>query len=170
MHPYFLWTPHQARHYKTLQQLYKTKKPNKAAVTQLMDLEFRSRRLFIDSDAVKEQDRPTKILEAYPCFRELDHVSYCFPCLNNPHILAVPFFIFRFPFCILMYFSGFGWIAENYSTIQFPIHLWDEGKMGKLLLKGAVLWCDEKSHEASKDIGWRYGHRTLISFGFEVAY
>uniref|UniRef100_A0A3P8RS45 Si:ch211-208g1.1 n=1 Tax=Amphiprion percula TaxID=161767 RepID=A0A3P8RS45_AMPPE len=64
----------QARHYKTLQQLYKTKKPNKAAVTQLMDLEFQSRRLFIDSDAVKEQDRPTKILEAYPCFREVDHV------------------------------------------------------------------------------------------------
>ncbi|XP_035805246.2 uncharacterized protein LOC118470462 [Amphiprion ocellaris] len=39
-----------------------------------MDLEFQSRRLFIDSDAVKEQDRPTKILEAYPCFREVDHV------------------------------------------------------------------------------------------------
>uniref|UniRef100_A0A3B5A8Q3 Si:ch211-208g1.1 n=1 Tax=Stegastes partitus TaxID=144197 RepID=A0A3B5A8Q3_9TELE len=64
----------QARHYKTLQETYKTKKPNKATVTQVLDLEFQSRRLFIDSDAVKEQERPTKILEAYPCFREVDHV------------------------------------------------------------------------------------------------
>lgn len=65
----------QARHYKTLQEIYKAKKPNKAAVTQLLNLEFESRRRFINSDATKEQDRPTKILEAYPCFREVDHVS-----------------------------------------------------------------------------------------------
>uniref|UniRef100_A0A3Q2VNT0 Si:ch211-208g1.1 n=1 Tax=Haplochromis burtoni TaxID=8153 RepID=A0A3Q2VNT0_HAPBU len=64
----------QARHYKTLQEIYKTKKPNKAAVTQLLNLEFESRRQFINSDAIKEQDRAVKILEAYPCFRELDHV------------------------------------------------------------------------------------------------
>ncbi|CAI5677934.1 unnamed protein product [Oreochromis niloticus] len=64
----------QARHYKTLQEMYKTKKPNKAAVTQLLNLEFESRRQFINSDAIKEQDRAVKILEAYPCFRELDHV------------------------------------------------------------------------------------------------
>ncbi|KAG9334817.1 hypothetical protein JZ751_006447, partial [Albula glossodonta] len=63
----------QARHYRTLQEMYKTKKPNKAAVTHLLDLEFESRRHFIASDAVKEQDRPTKILEAYPCFKEVDH-------------------------------------------------------------------------------------------------
>uniref|UniRef100_A0A3Q1HE25 Si:ch211-208g1.1 n=1 Tax=Acanthochromis polyacanthus TaxID=80966 RepID=A0A3Q1HE25_9TELE len=47
----------QARHDKTIQQLFKTKKPNKAAVTQLMDLEFQSRRLFIDSDAVLDELR-----------------------------------------------------------------------------------------------------------------
>ncbi|KAL3993488.1 KRAB domain-containing zinc finger protein [Sarotherodon galilaeus] len=47
----------QARHYKTLQEIYKTKKPNKAAVTQLLNLEFESRRQFINSDAIKEQDR-----------------------------------------------------------------------------------------------------------------
>eukprot|EP00063_Salmo_salar_P030875 XP_014005710.1 PREDICTED: uncharacterized protein LOC106574380 isoform X2 [Salmo salar] len=41
---------------------------------QLQDLEFQARRAFIDSDTTKEQDRPTKILQAYPCFRELDHV------------------------------------------------------------------------------------------------
>ncbi|KAI1897023.1 hypothetical protein AGOR_G00100930 [Albula goreensis] len=63
----------QARHYRTLQDMYKTKKPNKAAVAHLLDLEFESRRHFIASDAVKEQDRPTKILEAYPCFKEVDH-------------------------------------------------------------------------------------------------
>nr|XP_040046992.1 uncharacterized protein LOC120827894 isoform X1 [Gasterosteus aculeatus aculeatus] len=65
----------QARHYKTLQEIYKAKKPNKAAVTHLLNMEFESRRCFITSDVLKEQDRATKILEAYPCFRELDHVS-----------------------------------------------------------------------------------------------
>ncbi|XP_034417544.1 uncharacterized protein LOC117750430 isoform X2 [Cyclopterus lumpus] len=64
----------QARHYKTLQEMYKSKKPNKAAVTHLLNMEFESRRHFITSDVLKEQDRATKILEAYPCFRELDHV------------------------------------------------------------------------------------------------
>nr|XP_020454804.1 uncharacterized protein LOC109959631 [Monopterus albus]XP_020454805.1 uncharacterized protein LOC109959631 [Monopterus albus]XP_020454806.1 uncharacterized protein LOC109959631 [Monopterus albus] len=68
----------QARHYKTLQEMYKTKaRPNKKDVSQLMDLEFQARRAFIDSDAIKEQDRPSKILQAYPCFRELDHVRKC---------------------------------------------------------------------------------------------
>ncbi|KAI3374113.1 hypothetical protein L3Q82_005929 [Scortum barcoo] len=66
----------QARHYKTLQEMYKSKKPNKAAVTHLLNLEFESRRRFITSDVLKEQDRATKILEAYPCFRELDHFIY----------------------------------------------------------------------------------------------
>ncbi|XP_023854444.1 uncharacterized protein [Salvelinus sp. IW2-2015] len=65
----------QTRHYKTLQEMYKTKaRPNQKDVSQLLDLEFQARRAFIDSDATKEQDRPTKILQAYPCFRELDHV------------------------------------------------------------------------------------------------
>uniref|UniRef100_A0A3B3R2E9 Si:ch211-208g1.1 n=1 Tax=Paramormyrops kingsleyae TaxID=1676925 RepID=A0A3B3R2E9_9TELE len=53
--------------------MYKAKKPNKAAVAHLLDLEFQSRRNFIDSNALKEQDKPTKILQAYPCFKELDH-------------------------------------------------------------------------------------------------
>ncbi|XP_063751442.1 uncharacterized protein LOC134872193 [Eleginops maclovinus] len=63
----------QARHYKTLQELYRSKKPNKASVIHLLNLEFESRRRFI-ADALREQDRPMKILEAYPCFREVDHV------------------------------------------------------------------------------------------------
>lgn len=65
----------QARHYKTLQELYKKPKPNRDAVCQILDLEFQSRRAFIDSDVLKEEDRPTKILEAYPCFKELHNVS-----------------------------------------------------------------------------------------------
>ncbi|KAL1252310.1 hypothetical protein QQF64_020106 [Cirrhinus molitorella] len=65
----------QARHYRTLQEMYKAKKPNKAAVTHLLDLEFQSRRNFIDSNALKEQDKPTQILQAYPCFKELNHVG-----------------------------------------------------------------------------------------------
>ncbi|KAG1928039.1 hypothetical protein F2P79_023822 [Pimephales promelas] len=63
----------QARHYRTLREMYKSKKPNKAAVTHLLDLEFQFRRNFIDSNTLKEQDRPTQILQAYPCFKELDH-------------------------------------------------------------------------------------------------
>lgn len=65
----------QARHYRTLQEMYKTKKPNKSAVVQLLDLEFQSRRAFINSDAMKEPDKATKIIAAYPCFKEIDHVS-----------------------------------------------------------------------------------------------
>lgn len=65
----------QARHYHTLQEIYKRPKPNKEAVAQLLDLEFDARRAFINSDCFKEQDRPSKILQAYPCFRELHHVS-----------------------------------------------------------------------------------------------
>ncbi|CAL8258606.1 unnamed protein product [Arctogadus glacialis] len=65
----------QARHYKSLQEMYKTKaRPNKKDVSQLLNLEFQARRAFINSDVSKEQDRPTKILQAYPCFRELDHL------------------------------------------------------------------------------------------------
>lgn len=68
----------QARHYYTLQEIYKRPKPNKEAVAQLLDLEFDSQRAFINSDTLKDQDRPSKILQAYPCFRELDHVSNIF--------------------------------------------------------------------------------------------
>ncbi|KAI4788699.1 hypothetical protein KUCAC02_035694, partial [Chaenocephalus aceratus] len=65
----------QARHYKTLQAMYKTKaRPNKMDVAQLLDLEIQVRRAFVDSDVTKEQDRPSNILKAYPCFGELDHL------------------------------------------------------------------------------------------------
>ncbi|XP_055359366.1 uncharacterized protein LOC129603207 isoform X2 [Betta splendens] len=74
----------QARHYRTLQEMYKSKKPNKAAVTHLLNLEFESRRRFIVSDVLKEHDRPTKVLEAYPCFRELDHGSSLDRCDMSP--------------------------------------------------------------------------------------
>ncbi|KAF1384392.1 hypothetical protein PFLUV_G00119660 [Perca fluviatilis] len=65
----------QARHYTTLQEMFKKTKPNKDAVSQILDLEFEARRAFIDSDAMKEEDRPTKILNAYPCFKDLHHIS-----------------------------------------------------------------------------------------------
>lgn len=66
----------QARHYKTLQELWKRPKPNQKDVSQLLELEFDARRAFIDSeDTLSEEDRPAKILEAYPCFKELKHVS-----------------------------------------------------------------------------------------------
>ncbi|CAG6016233.1 unnamed protein product [Menidia menidia] len=64
----------QARHYKTLQEMYKKPKPNQDAVCQILDLKFQARRTFIDNDILKEEDRPANILEAYPCFKELHHV------------------------------------------------------------------------------------------------
>ncbi|CAL8255009.1 unnamed protein product [Gadus morhua 'NCC'] len=64
----------QARHFKTLQEMCRSKKPNKASVTHLLNLEFQARRRFITSDTLREQDRPSKILEAYSCFKDLDHV------------------------------------------------------------------------------------------------
>ena len=72
----------QARHYKTLQDMYKTKaRPNNKDDAQLLDLEVQSRRAFIDAHVTKEQDRPVNILEAYSCFGELDHVSKCIHCM-----------------------------------------------------------------------------------------
>ena len=54
----------QARHYKTLQELWKRPKPNQKDVAPLRELEFEA---FIDSeDTLSEKDRPAKILEAYP--------------------------------------------------------------------------------------------------------
>ncbi|KAI4804329.1 hypothetical protein KUCAC02_025960, partial [Chaenocephalus aceratus] len=63
----------QARHFKTLHEMYKNKKQNKDAVSQLLDLEFEARRLFIDSDVLKVKDRHTKVLDAYPCFKDLQN-------------------------------------------------------------------------------------------------
>lgn len=65
----------QARHYKTLQEMYKKTKPNQDAVSHILDLEFQARQAFIDSNALKEEERTTKILDAYPCFKELHNVS-----------------------------------------------------------------------------------------------
>ncbi|XP_061778402.1 uncharacterized protein LOC133569795 [Nerophis ophidion] len=65
-----------AKHYKALQALFKRKNPNYQDVSHLLDLEFAARRLFIDSDTIREEDRPENILEAYPCFKDIGHVSH----------------------------------------------------------------------------------------------
>ena len=66
----------QARHYKTLQDMWKKPRPNQKDVSQLLELEFEARRAFVDSlDNLNEEDKPAKVLEAYPCFKELRHVS-----------------------------------------------------------------------------------------------
>lgn len=64
----------QARHYRHLQEMCRKNKQNQEDVAQLLDLEFEGRQ-FIDSEALKEADRPGKILEAYSCFKNIDHVS-----------------------------------------------------------------------------------------------
>ncbi|XP_051799003.1 uncharacterized protein LOC127537744 [Acanthochromis polyacanthus] len=43
-------------------------------ITHLLILEFEARRRFITCGVLKESGKSTKILEAYPCFKELDHV------------------------------------------------------------------------------------------------
>ncbi|CAI5670036.1 unnamed protein product [Oreochromis niloticus] len=63
-----------AKHYKTLQTLFKRKNPNHQDVSQLLDLEFSARRAFIDSNTIREEDRHKKVLEAYPCFKDIGHV------------------------------------------------------------------------------------------------
>lgn len=55
--------------------MYKKPKPNQNAVSQVLDLEFQARRAFIDCNALKEENRPTQILDAYPCFKDLHHVN-----------------------------------------------------------------------------------------------
>ncbi|KAJ0062088.1 hypothetical protein NL108_015360, partial [Boleophthalmus pectinirostris] len=65
----------QVRHYNTLQEMYKAKKANKAAVSHLLNLEFDSRQRFITSDVLKDDDRPSNIFDVYPCFKELDYIN-----------------------------------------------------------------------------------------------
>lgn len=68
----------QARHYRTLNNLYKkpNARPNLNDVAQILDLQFQARRAFIDEDFTREEDRPTKIFEAYPCFKDIRNVSF----------------------------------------------------------------------------------------------
>ena len=53
--------PAQARHYKTLHDLYKRPKPNHDAVSQLLDLEFEARRAFVDSDTRQANEDPRSL-------------------------------------------------------------------------------------------------------------
>uniref|UniRef100_A0A1A8Q6R0 Uncharacterized protein n=1 Tax=Nothobranchius pienaari TaxID=704102 RepID=A0A1A8Q6R0_9TELE len=47
--------------------------PNQSDVAQILDLEFEARRAFIDSDVTREEDKPTKLFEAYPCFKDIQN-------------------------------------------------------------------------------------------------
>ena len=71
----------QARHYKALQELFKKPKPNKEDIAHLLDLEFESRRSFIECCSDKAE-RAKAVLEAYPCFSECQHVSDLFCWLS----------------------------------------------------------------------------------------
>ena len=81
----------QARHYKTLSNMYNkpNAKPNQNDVAQILDLEFEARRAFIDSDVTKEEDRPTKILDAYPCFKDVRNVCLVFFFSSEPQLLCM---------------------------------------------------------------------------------
>ncbi|CAJ1053444.1 uncharacterized protein LOC122764463 [Xyrichtys novacula] len=91
----------QARHYQTLQELYKKPKPNQDAVSQILELEFQARRSFIDSDVLKEQDRPTKILDAYPCFKDLHHPTEDPTIYLQKRSLCSPVLLFDWTRCLI---------------------------------------------------------------------
>ncbi|XP_042560561.1 uncharacterized protein LOC122129896 [Clupea harengus] len=48
-------------------------KPNQCDVAQILNLEFEARRAFIDSDAIRKEDRAAKVMDAYPCFKDPRH-------------------------------------------------------------------------------------------------
>ena len=50
-------------------------RPNQRDVATLLDLEFEARLAFIVADVAKEEDRPAKIFEAYPCFKDFQNVG-----------------------------------------------------------------------------------------------
>ena len=79
----------QARHYRTLSNMYNkpNAKPNHNDVAQLLDLEFEARRAFIDADVTREEDRPAKIFEAYPCFKDVRNV--CVFLLPTLELLSI---------------------------------------------------------------------------------
>lgn len=56
--------------------MYRKAKQDKEAVAQLLDLEFEARRNFIDADLLTEPDKAAKIIDAYPCFKDIDHVRF----------------------------------------------------------------------------------------------
>lgn len=81
----------QARHYRTLSNMYNkpNAKPNQNDVAQILDLEFEARRAFIDADVTMEADRPAKIFEAYPCFKDVRNVCLFFYYLNLNYCVSI---------------------------------------------------------------------------------
>lgn len=56
-------------------------------VAQVLDAEFEAIRAFIDADAIREEDRPVKIFEVYPCFKDAQNVCFIFYYfLNYLHV------------------------------------------------------------------------------------
>ncbi|KAL7833815.1 hypothetical protein AOLI_G00287750 [Acnodon oligacanthus] len=66
----------QARHYRTLQEVLKRPKPNKEAVAQLLDLEFDACRAFINSDTLRDQDRPANVMDELRCILDRSNPDF----------------------------------------------------------------------------------------------
>lgn len=62
------------RHYSALQKEFSKKKPNKAVVNQYLNLDFKERRKFVET--MPKALRPAKVLERYPCFKDVTEVSF----------------------------------------------------------------------------------------------
>ena len=56
------------RHYAALNKEQKKSKPNKVVLNKYLNVEFQSRRTYLETMA--KDDRPKTILDAYPCFKD----------------------------------------------------------------------------------------------------
>ncbi|XP_061733217.1 uncharacterized protein LOC133536600 isoform X2 [Nerophis ophidion] len=126
-----------AKHYKALQALFKRKNPNYQDVSHLLDLKFAARRLFIDSDTIREEDRPEKILEAYPCFKDIGHCNrlskFCVCCHHcSPPCLVCP--------------------AKVRDLSQALVHVLEEKEDPNSYLRKRPLTCPSNCLLAGKDL------------------
>ena len=57
-----------SRHYSALNKEQKKTNPNKAVINKYLNLEFLSRRRFLEETS--KEERPKTIFETYPCFKD----------------------------------------------------------------------------------------------------
>lgn len=63
------------RHFQRLSETMRKPKPNKKILSQLLTLDFESRRDWIEQQP--RQDVVRLVLDRYPCFRDADQVQIC---------------------------------------------------------------------------------------------
>ena len=61
------------RHYQSLNKEQRKLRPNKDVINKYLDLKFASRKKVLQE--TPKEERPSKILEAYPCFTDASEVT-----------------------------------------------------------------------------------------------